>query len=213
MTFGCCCCTEIRNSYTKPQNNLFTLLFAFSLSLSLYLCLCLWFCLCHSLWHAEHQEQFYLYLIISVTAGVLLCLTLVIGRLTLQRRGSRLKRSSSVSGVAKNFAETPIDGTGGGGAAGGGGGSNFQQMATGETHLGDTFGDDISDIDVDVDLTAPMPLSSLSSRNEVSCNTNCLTKHGMAMIFENPHADWDLGINSVRWGFQLGLSLVGCSTV
>ncbi|XP_030573934.1 uncharacterized protein LOC115772107 isoform X3 [Drosophila novamexicana] len=111
----------------------------------------------------EHQEQFYLYLIISVTAGVLLCLTLVIGRLTLQRRGGRLKRSSSVSGVAKNFAETPIDGTGGSGA---GGGSNFQQMATGETHLADTFGDDISDIDVDVDLTTPVPLSSLSSRNE-----------------------------------------------
>ncbi|XP_064550234.1 uncharacterized protein LOC135436535 isoform X3 [Drosophila montana] len=111
----------------------------------------------------EHQEQFYLYLIISVTAGVLLCLTLVIGRLTLQRRGGRLKRTSSVSGVAKNFAETPIDGTGGSGA---GGGSNFQQMATGETHLADTFGDDISDIDVDVDLTAPVPLSSLSSRNE-----------------------------------------------
>ncbi|XP_030239805.1 protein eva-1 isoform X3 [Drosophila navojoa] len=119
----------------------------------------------------EHQEQFYLYLIISVTAGVLLCLTLVIGRLTLQRRGSRLKRSSSVSGVAKNFAETPIDGTGGSGAAGGGAGGNFQQMATGETHLGDTFGDDISDIDVDVDLTAPMPLSSLSSRNETSYMT------------------------------------------
>ncbi|XP_064550233.1 uncharacterized protein LOC135436535 isoform X2 [Drosophila montana] len=111
----------------------------------------------------KHQEQFYLYLIISVTAGVLLCLTLVIGRLTLQRRGGRLKRTSSVSGVAKNFAETPIDGTGGSGA---GGGSNFQQMATGETHLADTFGDDISDIDVDVDLTAPVPLSSLSSRNE-----------------------------------------------
>ena len=125
-----------------------------------------------SLWHAEHQEQFYLYLIISVTAGVLLCLTLVIGRLTLQRRGGRLKRSSSVSGVAKNFAETPIDGTGGngGGGGGGGGGNNFQQMATGETHLADTFGDDISDIDVDVDLTAPVPLSSLSSRNEVSFN-------------------------------------------
>ncbi|EDW67838.1 uncharacterized protein [Drosophila virilis] len=111
----------------------------------------------------KHQEQFYLYLIISVTAGVLLCLTLVIGRLTLQRRGGRLKRSSSVSGVAKNFAETPIDGTGGSGA---GGGSNFQQMTTGETHLADTFGDDISDIDVDVDLTTPVPLSSLSSRNE-----------------------------------------------
>ncbi|XP_032596045.1 uncharacterized protein LOC6567209 isoform X2 [Drosophila grimshawi] len=116
----------------------------------------------------EHQEQFYLYLIISVTAGVLLCLTLVIGRLTLQRRGGRLKRSSSVSGVAKNFADTPMDGAAGTGGSGVGAGaaSNFQQLATGETHLADTFGDDISDIDVDVDLTAPMPLSGLSSRNE-----------------------------------------------
>ncbi|XP_034484448.1 uncharacterized protein LOC117789526 [Drosophila innubila] len=49
----------------------------------------------------KHQEQFYLYLIISVTAGVLLCLTIVIGRLTLQRRGGRKKRSSSVSNVER----------------------------------------------------------------------------------------------------------------
>lgn len=102
--------------------------------------------------------------------------------------------------MAKNFAETPIDGTAGSGGAGGGGGSNFQQMATGETHLGDTFGDDISDIDVDVDLTAPMPLASLSSRNEVSFNWNCLTKRAMAMIFENPYVD--LGRNSWKWGLS-----------
>lgn len=120
-----------------------------------------------------------------MTAGVLLCLTLVIGRLTLQRRGGRKKRGSSVSGsgggAGKGFGETQLDGTGSGGTgagtAGGGGvgagtgtgaGGNFQQLATGETHLADSFGDDISDIDVDVDLTHPMPLSSLSSRNEVS---------------------------------------------
>ncbi|XP_034114842.1 protein eva-1-like isoform X4 [Drosophila albomicans] len=118
----------------------------------------------------EHQEQFYLYLIISVTAGVLLCLTIVIGRLTLQKRGGRKKRSSSVSNVAKNFGDSQIDSSGPGGV-GGGTGSNFQQLATGETHLADSFGDDISDIDVDVDLTAPMPLSSLSSRNEASYMT------------------------------------------
>ncbi|XP_051862320.1 uncharacterized protein LOC117574907 isoform X2 [Drosophila albomicans] len=118
----------------------------------------------------KHQEQFYLYLIISVTAGVLLCLTIVIGRLTLQKRGGRKKRSSSVSNVAKNFGDSQIDSSGPGGV-GGGTGSNFQQLATGETHLADSFGDDISDIDVDVDLTAPMPLSSLSSRNEASYMT------------------------------------------
>lgn len=38
----------------------------------------------------ENQEKFYLYLIISVTAGVLLCLMLVIGRLLIQR--SRAKK-------------------------------------------------------------------------------------------------------------------------
>lgn len=144
---------------------------------------------------AENQEQFYLYLIISVTAGVLLCLTLVIGRLTLQRRGGRKKRGSSVSGSAgagKGFGETQLDGAGsigtaagdgrsggGGGGAGGtgtGAGGNFQQLATGETHLADSFNDDISDIDVDVDLTHPMPLSSLSSRNEVSLDCDCLKR-------------------------------------
>lgn len=139
---------------------------------------------------AENQEQFYLYLIISVTAGVLLCLMLVIGRLTLQRRGGRKKRGSSVSGSAgagKGFGETQLDGAGsigtaagegrgggGGGGTGTGAGGNFQQLATGETHLADSFNDDISDIDVDVDLTHPMPLSSLSSRNEVSLDCDCL---------------------------------------
>jgi len=89
--------------------------------------------------------------------------------------------------VSKNFGDTQIDGTGGTGGAGGAGAGgvgsggsgnagNFQQLTTGETHLADSFGDDISDIDVDVDLTAPVPLSSLSSRNEVSFNRIELNK-------------------------------------
>ncbi|XP_022214357.2 uncharacterized protein LOC111068892 isoform X2 [Drosophila obscura] len=111
----------------------------------------------------EHQEQFYLYLIISVAAGVLLCLTLVIGRLTLQkRRGERKNSSSSGGGVAKAFADTQGGSTG----VGNGGASKFQQTATGESHLPDSFADDISDVDADIDLTGPMPLPSLSSRNE-----------------------------------------------
>ncbi|XP_002137895.4 uncharacterized protein [Drosophila pseudoobscura] len=111
----------------------------------------------------EHQEQFYLYLIISVAAGVLLCLTLVIGRLTLQkRRGERKNSSSSGSGVAKSFADTQGGNTG----VGNGGASKFQQTTPGEAHLPDSFADDISDIDADIDLTGPMPLPSLSSRNE-----------------------------------------------
>ncbi|XP_017144323.1 uncharacterized protein LOC108157024 isoform X3 [Drosophila miranda] len=112
----------------------------------------------------EHQEQFYLYLIISVAAGVLLCLTLVIGRLTLQkRRGERKNSSSSGNGVgAKSFADTQGGNTG----VGNGGASKFQQTTPGEAHLPDSFADDISDIDADIDLTGPMPLPSLSSRNE-----------------------------------------------
>ncbi|XP_034138409.1 uncharacterized protein LOC117590144 isoform X2 [Drosophila guanche] len=111
----------------------------------------------------EHQEQFYLYLIISVAAGVLLCLTLVIGRLALQkRRGERKNSGSSASGVAKAFADTQGASTG----VGNGGASRFHQAATRESHLPDSFADDISDIDADIDLTGPMPLPSLSSRNE-----------------------------------------------
>ncbi|SPP88343.1 uncharacterized protein LOC117590144 isoform X1 [Drosophila guanche] len=111
----------------------------------------------------KHQEQFYLYLIISVAAGVLLCLTLVIGRLALQkRRGERKNSGSSASGVAKAFADTQGASTG----VGNGGASRFHQAATRESHLPDSFADDISDIDADIDLTGPMPLPSLSSRNE-----------------------------------------------
>lgn len=95
---------------------------------------------------AENQEKFYLYLIISVTAGVLLCLVLVIGRLLLQRRRHSKKdshmQSSSNSG-------------------GGGGG--------GETSLPNGFADDISEIDNDIDLTTPLPLPSVS-RSDVSLN-------------------------------------------
>ncbi|BFF88917.1 uncharacterized protein DMAD_07795 [Drosophila madeirensis] len=111
----------------------------------------------------EHQEQFYLYLIISVAAGVLLCLTLVIGRFALQkRRGERKNSGSSAGGVAKAFADTQGASTG----VGNGGASKFHQAATRESHLPDSFADDISDIDADIDLTGPMPLPSLSSRNE-----------------------------------------------
>lgn len=81
---------------------------------------------------AENQEKFYLYLIISVTAGVLLCLILVIGRLWIQKR--RLKKDPS----------------------------NIQSSNTGETTLPNGFSDDISEIDADIDLTTPLPLPSVS---------------------------------------------------
>lgn len=73
-----------------------------------------------------------MYLIISVTAGVLLCLMLVIGRLLVQRR--RLKKDPH----------------------------NLPPSTTGETTLPNGFADDISEIDNDIDLTAPLPLPSVS---------------------------------------------------
>lgn len=78
-----------------------------------------------------------MYLIISVTAGVLLCLMLVIGRLLVQRR--RLKKDPH----------------------------NLPPSTTGETTLPNGFADDISEIDNDIDLTAPLPLPSVS-RSDVS---------------------------------------------
>ncbi|KAM7364709.1 uncharacterized protein ACRADG_001086 isoform 3-T8 [Cochliomyia hominivorax] len=120
----------------------------------------------------ENQEQFYLYLIISVAVGMLLCLTLVIGRLTLQRRRSCRKNSlSSCSNNEKNNSDkmgsTGVIGGGGGGVGGSGDNNKFQHESTArETQLSGSFADDISDIDADIDLTSPMPVPSLSTRNE-----------------------------------------------
>ncbi|TMW44787.1 hypothetical protein DOY81_010133 [Sarcophaga bullata] len=115
----------------------------------------------------KNQEQFYLYLIISVAVGMLLCLTLVIGRLTLQRKRSGRKNSlSSCSNNEKNNSDkmgsTGVIGGAGGIGAGGGGGATgdnkFQhEPASRETQLSGSFADDISDIDADIDLTSPMP--------------------------------------------------------
>ena len=89
-------------------------------------------------------------LIISVTAGVLLCLTLVIGRILVQKR--RVRKSSTASSNNKSGS---IDG-------------KFQKSTTGETQIPNGFSDDISEIDADIDLTTPLPVPSLSSsRNEV----------------------------------------------
>ncbi|KAM7364708.1 uncharacterized protein ACRADG_001086 isoform 2-T7 [Cochliomyia hominivorax] len=120
----------------------------------------------------KNQEQFYLYLIISVAVGMLLCLTLVIGRLTLQRRRSCRKNSlSSCSNNEKNNSDkmgsTGVIGGGGGGVGGSGDNNKFQHESTArETQLSGSFADDISDIDADIDLTSPMPVPSLSTRNE-----------------------------------------------
>ncbi|XP_073848291.1 uncharacterized protein isoform X1 [Musca autumnalis] len=111
----------------------------------------------------QNQEQFYLYLIISVAAGMLLCLTLVIGRLTLQRRRS-CRKSSLSSGT--NNEKNLSDKLGNSGGGGGGDNAKYQHETTRETQLNSSFGDDISDIDADIDLTSPMPAPSVSNRNE-----------------------------------------------
>lgn len=60
-----------------------------------------------------------------------------------------------------------------GSSGGGGAGDNnkFQHEPTArEPQLNGSFGDDISDIDADIDLTSPMPVPSVSTRNEVNKN-------------------------------------------
>uniref|UniRef100_A0A182NLG5 Uncharacterized protein n=1 Tax=Anopheles dirus TaxID=7168 RepID=A0A182NLG5_9DIPT len=94
-----------------------------------------------SLWGfngAENQEKFYLYLIVAVTVAILLCVSIVIGRLVVQRR------------------RTAKDGD-----------DKFQTSNTGETTLPNGFTDDISEIDADIDLQTPLPVPSVS-RSDVS---------------------------------------------
>lgn len=93
---------------------------------------------------AENQEKLYLYLIISVTAGVLICLTLLVLRLMCQRRHPKA-----------DDQETDVHET------------SFQKSNTGETTIPNGFSDDISEIDADIDLTATLPISSVT-RNDVS---------------------------------------------
>ena len=98
----------------------------------------------------ENQERLYLLLIISVTSGVLLCLLIVIARWIFIRRKPS-KDDSSEQGKAP---------------------AQFKTSNTGETTITNGFSaDDISEIDADIDLTTPLPMSTGSSsitRNDVS---------------------------------------------
>lgn len=92
---------------------------------------------------AENQEKLYLYLIISVTAGILLCLLVVIVRLVVQRRKSNLDLSCSKEG------------------------GGFKGSSAGETTIPNGFSaDDISEIDADIDLATPLPMQN-NGRHEV----------------------------------------------
>lgn len=74
---------------------------------------------------------------------MLLCLTLVIGRLVLQKRQAKSDKKSSPKNQSQNGS-------------------------TGETTIPNGFSDDISEIDGDIDMTTTtLPVPSVS-RNEVS---------------------------------------------
>ncbi|CAO1411368.1 unnamed protein product, partial [Diamesa tonsa] len=104
----------------------------------------------------ENQEKFYLYLIISVTAGVVLCLMIVITRLILNRR-----RNDGNSENGKNP------------------GGHFKNSNTGETTITNGFSaDDISEIDADIDLTTPLPMPSVSRNDNYNSYTPSPSPYG-----------------------------------
>ncbi|XP_015594599.1 uncharacterized protein LOC107267421 isoform X3 [Cephus cinctus] len=79
---------------------------------------------------SKNQEKFYLYIIVSSTAGILLFLGVVIGRLLVSRH--RAKRDAKFH-------------------------ANNEPLPNG-------FTDDISEIDADIDLTTPAPVSMQDTR-------------------------------------------------
>lgn len=103
----------------------------------------------YSFQFAENQEKFFLYLFISVTVGVLLCLTLVIGRLVIQKRQAKADKKSSPK--------------------------NQSNGGNGDTTIPNGFSDDISEIDGDIDMTTTtLPVPSVS-RSEVSLTFALIT--------------------------------------
>ena len=101
-------------------------------------------------------------MIISVTAGVLVCLSLLVLRLLCYRRHSKA-----------DDQETDVHET------------SFQKSNTGETTIPNGFSDDISEIDADIDLTATLPISSVT-RNDVSTRDNCQSFHFVLFVLESP---------------------------
>lgn len=85
-------------------------------------------------------------LIISVTSGVVLCLIIVVARYIFTRR--RPSDENSEQGKT---------------------GGQFKTSNTGETTITNGFSDDISEIDADIDLTTPLPMSTNQNitRNDV----------------------------------------------
>ncbi|KAG5679942.1 hypothetical protein PVAND_009477 [Polypedilum vanderplanki] len=93
----------------------------------------------------EHHERYYLYLIISVTVGVLLCLIIITGRIIIQKQRDE--------GEDRGKDEP-----------------KFHKSSTGETTITKGFsGDNISEVEgCDIDLTTPIAISNLPSKGEKS---------------------------------------------
>ncbi|XP_045481985.1 protein eva-1 homolog C isoform X2 [Harmonia axyridis] len=75
----------------------------------------------------ERQELYILYLIISIASGVVICLTILVGRLLVQRKRAKNDSKSQTTNISDNS-------------------------------LPNGFTDDISEVDADIDLTAPHPV-------------------------------------------------------
>lgn len=86
-----------------------------------------------------------------MTCGIVLCLLIVVGRLIFTRK--RRKDESSDHGKVSG---------------------QFKTSNTGETTITNGFSDDISEIDADIDLTTPIPMSTNShvTKNDVSLLLN-----------------------------------------
>lgn len=94
----------------------------------------------------EHHERYYLYLIISVTIGVLLCLIIITGRIIIQKQQDDAEDSSK---------DEP----------------KFHKSNTETTITKGFSGDNICEMEGgDIDLTTPMGMSNLPVKNEVN---NC----------------------------------------
>lgn len=94
---------------------------------------------------AEHHERYYLYLIISVTVGVLLCLIIITGRIIIQKQRDEVEDHNKDE-------------------------SKFHKSTTGETTITKGFsGDNISEVEGgDIDLTTPIGMSNLPMKCDVS---------------------------------------------
>ncbi|XP_031336943.1 protein eva-1 isoform X5 [Photinus pyralis] len=99
----------------------------------------------------ENQERLYLYLILSVTAAVVLCLILLVGRLLVQRQHARRE-------------------------------AKFHANAAADHSLPNCFTDDISEIDVDIDLppTNPVPVPNVAVHTSTPMET-------VAEVVRYPH--------------------------